>query len=78
MRFAVKEEADCVFEAMKQTHQSKTIVQLHVLIWKSWLCGRTMALDSRCVPSGETRSPVTVLAWPFSVIATSAFRRSHT
>lgn len=44
----------------------------------SCLCGRTMALDSRCVPSGETRRPVTVLAWPFSVIATSAFRRSHT
>lgn len=37
-----------------------------------------MALDRRCVPSGDTRSPVTVLAWPFSVIATSAFRRSQT
>ncbi len=37
-----------------------------------------MALDSRWVPSGETRSPVTVSEWPLSCMATSILRRSHT
>ena len=37
-----------------------------------------MALERRWVPSGDTRSPVIVSLWPFSVIDTSTLRRSHT